>query len=107
MAQNGAGPQEAAQVVTQRALQLLVPDKTPGPWVLGPGYHPKSTLWAVCMALLFPPAKAMESVPLHCRLGAKTNLTCIVMKPFGQQLGRIWELQANKPSLAFTASNHA
>ena len=41
MAQNGAGPQEAAQVVTQRALQLLVPDKTPRPWVLGPGYHPK------------------------------------------------------------------
>lgn len=83
MAQNGAGPQEAAQVVTQRALQLLVPHKTPGPWVLGPGYH-----------LQHPPAKAMESVPLHCRLGAKTNLTCIVMKPFGQQLGRIWKLQA-------------
>ena len=54
MAQNGQGPQEAAQIVTQRALQTRS-----------------------CRESAKHSVLSQSTIP---RLGARSNLTCIVMR---------------------------
>ena len=48
MAQNGAGPQEAAQVVTQRALQLLGLKRGSGGDWRSMKWSPKLAMGMVC-----------------------------------------------------------